>query len=100
MRKYILLTLALACILTPLLAQTDTLVVDNSPTEIPDWISYALNAALSALAVWLGKAKVRLNKAVTLLSTLAKVAEKGSVTSPEVRDVIDQAKDLVAKEKG
>lgn len=98
MKKSIILFLLTICVLT-VFGQADTVVVDNGPTEIPDWISYAINAILTVLAVWLGKAKVRLSKAVTLLDTLSKAIDRGTVSSSDIRDVVDQAKDLVAKEK-
>lgn len=83
-----------------LFAQTDTVVVeDDADADIPDWISYALNAVLTFLAVWLGKAKVRLSKATSLLQTLTHAIEDGVVNTSEVKSVVAQAKDLVAKEK-
>ena len=78
----------------------DTVVVeDDVDADIPDWISYAINAVLIAVSAWLTKAKVRLAKAVTLLETLSQAAERGTVSTPDIQNVISQAKDLVSKEK-
>ena len=99
MKKYILI-LSLMLIAVVLLAQTDTVIVeDDADADIPDWISYAINAVLIAVSAWLTKAKVRLAKAVTLLETLSQAAERGTVSTPDIQNVITQAKDLVAKEK-
>lgn len=99
MKKPILI-FALMLLVTIAFAQTDTVVVeDDADADIPDWISYAINAVLVFVSVWLGKAKVRLGKATTLLQTLSTAIEDGTVTTVEVRDTVRQAKELVQKEK-
>jgi heme/copper-type cytochrome/quinol oxidase subunit 3 len=68
-------------------------------TNVPEWISYIVNALLLLISGWLTKAKLRLNKAVPLLEVLIRVAERGSTSTAEINQAIDDAKALVAKEK-
>lgn len=96
MKKSILLFLLLIPVFA--LAQDSTLV-EPSEAVIPDWISYALNAVLVVVSGWLAGAKIRLAKAVTLLDTLSRALEDGSLSKVEISAIVAQAKELVRKEK-
>lgn len=78
---------------------TDTTIVVDPGPSVPDWISYAVNAILAAVSVWLAKAKLRLGKAVVILQGLADALADGKITSAEITSLIKQARELIAKEK-
>lgn len=81
-----------------LFAQSDSTATEPA-TTIPEWISYVANAVLVLISGWLAKAKMRLNKAVPLLESLIRIAERGSTNSVEIQSTVQQARELVEKEK-